>query len=79
MGVSDEGDQRRSPHAAGVRWAAGTPKAMNSGGSLTNQLSLDVPMPITCSTTTPTSYSAMCGIVARIPVRATASASTRLS
>jgi hypothetical protein len=53
---------------------------MNSGRSLTYQLSVSLPMPITWSTTCmPTSCSAMYGIVARMPVSATASASGRLS
>ena len=56
-------------------YAASTAKAMNSGRSFTNQLPLP-PKPATSSTDwMPTSWRAMYGAVARIPVSATASAS----
>ena len=55
-------------------YAASTAKAMNSGRSFTNQPPLP-PMPITSSTAwMPTSCRAMYGIVATIPVSATARA-----
>ena len=56
-------------------YAASTPKAMSSGRSLTNQLvSSPPPTPMTSRTAwMPTSWSAMYGIVARMPVTATAS------
>jgi hypothetical protein len=58
-------------------YAASTPKAISSGRSLMNQC-VDAlpPMPMTSSTAwMPTSWSAMYGIVARMPVTATASPS----
>ncbi len=58
-------------------YAARTPKAISSGRSFTNQLVFSPPpTPITSSTAwMPTSWSAMYGIVARMPVTATASES----
>lgn len=60
-------------------YAASTPKAMNSGRSLTNQLAFSPPpTPSTSSTAwMPTSWSAMYGMVARMPVSATISDSGR--
>ena len=55
-------------------YAASTAKAMSSGRSLTNQLLDSPPTPMTSNTAwMPTSWSAMYGIVARMPVTATAS------
>ncbi len=56
-------------------YAASTAKAISSGRSLTNQCVVSPPpTPMTSSTAwMPTSWSAMYGIVARMPVRATAS------
>ncbi len=55
-------------------YAASTAKARNSGRSLTNQLAFSPPpTPSTSSTAwMPTSWSAMYGMVARMPVSATA-------
>ncbi len=60
-------------------YAASTANAMIRGRSLTNALP-EPPRPMVSSTAwMPTSCSAMYGIVARIPVNATARASPRLS